>query len=68
MTKCDIWLPKVYLMNNAEKVSPIGGGQTFQVQVTSDGRVVFISGGIMKAKCPTDLRMFPMIFVLLIQL
>jgi hypothetical protein len=46
-------------MNNAEKVSPIGGGQTFQVQVTSDGRVVFISGGIMKAKCPTDLSMFP---------
>lgn len=55
----DIWLPKVYLMNNAEKFSPIGEGQTFQVQVTSDGRVVFISGGIMKAKCPTDLSMFP---------
>jgi len=55
----DIWLPKVYLMNNAEEVSPIGGGQTFQVQVTSDGSVVFISGGIMKAKCPTDLSTFP---------
>lgn len=55
----DIWLPKVYLMNNAEEVLPIGGGQTFQVQVTSDGSVVFISGGIMKAKCPTDLSTFP---------
>jgi hypothetical protein len=35
----DIWLPKVYLMNNAGKVSPIGEDQTFQVQVTNRRKV-----------------------------
>ncbi|XP_063427503.1 acetylcholine receptor subunit beta-type acr-3-like [Mytilus trossulus] len=55
----DIWKPLMFLVNVADNMEPIGHGVTFYTTLTSTGDVYYSPGGIMKAKCPTNVAKFP---------
>ncbi|XP_071161147.1 acetylcholine receptor subunit beta-type acr-3-like [Mytilus edulis] len=55
----DIWKPLMFLVNVADNMEPIGHGVTFYSTLTSTGDVYYSPGGIMKAKCPTNVAKFP---------
>ncbi|VDH95973.1 Hypothetical predicted protein [Mytilus galloprovincialis] len=55
----DIWLPPVFLLNGVKKLEPIGGDTKFHVIVDSNGEINYSPGGVLNAKCPTDIAKFP---------
>lgn len=56
----DVWKPLLYLVNNAKKLEPIGSDTPFSVIIFSNGQVIFSPGGILEAKCTTDISNFPL--------
>lgn len=54
-----IWTPLIYLANNAEKLEQIGSDSKFISNILFNGQVVYSPGGIIQAKCSTDLSKFP---------
>jgi hypothetical protein len=40
-------------------MQPIGHDITFRASIYSDGQVSYKPGGILQAKCPTDISKFP---------
>jgi hypothetical protein len=59
ITTDDIWLPYVYLVNSADDLEPLGHDADSYAYVTSTGFVYWNPGGVMKAKCRTDISKFP---------
>ncbi|XP_076079064.1 acetylcholine receptor subunit beta-like 1 [Mytilus galloprovincialis] len=56
----DIWIPWIYLINNAKKFEPIGFDSAFRVFLNSSGFVQYSPGSILEAKCKTDISKFPL--------
>ncbi|CAG2255051.1 CHRNA7 [Mytilus edulis] len=56
----DIWLPWVYLINNAKEFEPVGFDSAFRVFINSSGLVLYSPGSILEAKCQTDISKFPL--------
>lgn len=56
----DVWKPLLYLVNNAKKLEPIGSDTPFKAIIFSNGQVIFSPGGILEAKCSTDISKFPL--------
>ena len=59
ITTDDIWLPYVYLVNSADDLEPLGHDADSYAYATSSGFVYWNPGGVMKAKCRTDISKFP---------
>jgi hypothetical protein len=59
ITTDDIWLPYVYLVNSADDLERLGHDADSYAYVTSTGFVYWNPGGVMKAKCRTDISKFP---------
>ena len=55
----DIWKPLMFLVNVADNMEPIGHDVTFYSSLSYTGDVYYSPGGIMKAKCPTNVAKFP---------
>ncbi|VDI54643.1 Hypothetical predicted protein [Mytilus galloprovincialis] len=55
----DIWTPLIFLANSAEQIEPIGNRVVFFSTLVCTGQVYTSPGGIMKAKCPTNVAKFP---------
>lgn len=55
----DIWTPQMFLANVVDDMEPIGHGVTFYSTLVYTGEVYYSPGGIMKAKCPTNVAKFP---------
>lgn len=56
----DIWTPWFYLVNSADELAPIGSDSYFYASVMSYGQVAYSPGGILEAKCITDISKFPL--------
>lgn len=54
-----VWKPPVILVNAADVLEPVGTDSEFVAIVTYDGNVTTPIGGVMKAKCKTDIFKFP---------
>ena len=54
-----VWCPDVILWNDAFKLATVGSDTMFRVAINYEGHVNWIPGGIMKAKCPANIRKFP---------
>lgn len=55
----NIWTPPLVLMNGVEDLRPIEGESEFMATILYNGTVVWIPGGVMSAKCTTDISKFP---------
>ncbi|VDI54648.1 Hypothetical predicted protein [Mytilus galloprovincialis] len=55
----DIWTPLMFLVNAVDEMEPIGKGVIFYSTLMYTGQVYTSPGGIMKAKCPTNVAKFP---------
>ena len=55
----DMWIPELFLLNRVDTMQPIGHDITFRASIYSDGQVSYKPGGILQAKCPTDISKFP---------
>lgn len=55
----DIWLPRIHLENSVEDMKPIGHDSEIYVVVRHNGQIDWTPGGILKAKCPTNILRFP---------
>ncbi|CAG2255050.1 CHRNA7 [Mytilus edulis] len=56
----DVWLPYMYLVNNAKEFEPVGFDSAFRVNINSSGFVHYSPGSILEAKCQTDISKFPL--------
>ncbi|XP_052088678.1 neuronal acetylcholine receptor subunit alpha-7-like [Mytilus californianus] len=56
----DIWIPWIYLINNAKEFEPVGFDSAFRVYINSSGFVQYSPGSILEAKCQTDISTFPL--------
>ncbi|CAC5386731.1 CHRNA7 [Mytilus coruscus] len=56
----DVWLPWIYLLNNAKEFEPVGFDSAFRVNINSSGFVQYSPGSILEAKCQTDISKFPL--------
>jgi hypothetical protein len=54
-----MWIPELFLLNRVDTIQPIGHDITFRASIYSDGQVSYVPGGILQAKCPTDISKFP---------
>ncbi|CAC5400443.1 unnamed protein product [Mytilus coruscus] len=54
-----IWTPLIFLLNSADNLKTIGSDAKFQCTVFNTGMVRHPPGGIILAKCPTDVSKFP---------
>ncbi|VDI04972.1 Hypothetical predicted protein [Mytilus galloprovincialis] len=54
-----IWKPPMILVNAVDILSPIEGSTNNLATIYSDGNVTLGLGGIMSAKCTTDISKFP---------
>jgi len=54
-----IWLPKVSLANSVDSILPIGGEPQFYATVVHNGTVLWATGDVLNAKCPTNILKFP---------
>ena len=59
ITSEDIWLPYVYLQNGMKDLQPLGYDSMFYTVLMYSGTVIWTPGGIMKAKCPMNILIFP---------
>ncbi|XP_071145195.1 acetylcholine receptor subunit alpha-1-B-like [Mytilus edulis] len=55
----DLWLPQIYLTNTVDPMNPIGHDSKAYPTIGYTGKVFYSHGGILKAKCPTDISKFP---------
>lgn len=55
----NIWTPPLVLVNNVEDLKPIEGEFQFMSTVLYNGLTFWAPGGVMKAKCTTDISKFP---------
>lgn len=55
----NVWLPYIYLENSMDHLQPIGHDSVFYVFVKYTGLVIWTPGGIMTAKCPMNILIFP---------
>ena len=55
----DMWLPSLFLINRVDTMKPIGHEITFLTLLIYNGMVYYTPGGILQAKCPTDISKFP---------
>ncbi|XP_063408798.1 acetylcholine receptor subunit beta-type lev-1-like [Mytilus trossulus] len=54
-----IWKPPMILVNAVDNLAPIGGSINNLATIYSDGNVTLGLGGILSAKCTTDISKFP---------
>lgn len=59
ITTNDIWLPYIHMENSVDELKAIGHDAQFYARITHNGRVKWTPGGILRAKCPSDIRRFP---------
>lgn len=59
ITTNDIWLPYIHMENSVDELKAIGHDAQFYARITHSGRVKWTPGGILRAKCPSDIRRFP---------
>ena len=59
VTNKHVWKPPVTLVNAVDVLEPVGADSDFVAKVSFDGNVTTPVGGIMKAKCTTDIFKFP---------
>ncbi|CAC5407623.1 CHRNN [Mytilus coruscus] len=55
----DLWLAQLFLTNTVDSMNPIGDDTKFYPTIVYTGEVIYNHGGILKAKCPTDISKFP---------
>ncbi|VDH98733.1 Hypothetical predicted protein [Mytilus galloprovincialis] len=55
----DLWLPQIFLTNRVDSMNPVGDDTMFFPTIVFTGEVIYSPGGILKAKCPTDISKFP---------
>ena len=55
----DLWLPQLFLINRVDSMDPVGDDTMFFPTIIYTGEVIYSPGGILKAKCPTDISKFP---------
>ncbi|XP_063410515.1 acetylcholine receptor subunit alpha-1-A-like [Mytilus trossulus] len=55
----DLWLPQIYLTNSVDSMNPVGDDSKVFPTIGYTGNVFYSHGGILKAKCPTDISKFP---------
>ncbi|CAC5421489.1 unnamed protein product [Mytilus coruscus] len=55
----DVWLPSIFLINRVDSMNPVGDGIKFPVMISYTGHVAYNNGGILNAKCQTDISKFP---------
>ncbi|CAC5421488.1 CHRNN [Mytilus coruscus] len=55
----DLWLPSIFLVNRIDSMNPVGDGIKFPATITATGEVAYFPGGIINAKCQTDISKFP---------
>lgn len=54
-----VWNPPVTLVNSVDELESLGAGSEYVAFVTFDGNVTIPVGGVLKAKCTTDIFKFP---------
>ena len=55
----EIWTPPIFLVNRVDALESIGSDTKFYTTLVYSGQVIYVPGGIMNAKCPTDISKFP---------
>jgi hypothetical protein len=55
----EIWTPPIFLVNRVDALESIGSDTKFYTTLVYSGQVIYAPGGIMNAKCPTDISKFP---------
>ena len=55
----NIWTPSLTLLNSVDTLAPIDGDTKFNVNIMSNGTISSIVGGVLSAKCTTDISKFP---------
>ncbi|XP_063408885.1 acetylcholine receptor subunit alpha-like 2 [Mytilus trossulus] len=55
----NIWTPLIFLLNSAENLNTIGSDAKYPCTVFYTGMVIHPPGGLISAKCPTDVSKFP---------
>lgn len=55
----NIWTPSLTLLNSVDTLAPIDGDTIFNVNIMSNGTISSIVGGVLSAKCATDISKFP---------
>ncbi|XP_076109448.1 acetylcholine receptor subunit alpha-1-B-like [Mytilus galloprovincialis] len=54
-----VWLPSMFLVNRVDSMNPVGDGVKFPAIISYTGQVAYNPGGILNAKCQTDISKFP---------
>lgn len=55
----DIWVPDLFIINQAEKFTPFGKSVDIKLTVSHSGLVSWYPGNVMKVKCVPNLKNFP---------
>ncbi|XP_052071098.1 neuronal acetylcholine receptor subunit non-alpha-2-like [Mytilus californianus] len=55
----DIWIPDLFIINQAEKFTPFGKSLDTKLSVSHFGLVTWYPGNVMKVKCSPNLENFP---------
>jgi len=55
----DMWVLCMVLINNVNKMEPIGGETKCNAFILPNGEVVYTPGDVFEAKCPTNISKFP---------
>ncbi|XP_063447065.1 neuronal acetylcholine receptor subunit beta-3-like [Mytilus trossulus] len=55
----DIWVPDIFISNQAEKFTPFGKSVDIKLTVSHSGLVSWYPGDVMKVKCAPNLENFP---------
>ncbi|VDI03711.1 Hypothetical predicted protein [Mytilus galloprovincialis] len=54
-----VWLPSMFLVNRVDSMNPVGDDVKFPAMISYTGQVAYNTGGILNAKCLTDISKFP---------
>lgn len=57
-----IWTPDLVLQNTADKFYNEEFIKYFKVEISSNGRIIFVPGGKISTSCPLNMQYFPFDF------